>query len=205
MKHFKTPGLLVVAAAALTAFAGSASATTLTSPTGTTYTGTITATAGVTARDGAFTTITCSSSHLEGSVSQHGADVTTKVSLSTLSFNGCNFPTIVEAAGSLEIHPVRPGVSPHATCLAGDGDKCDGTVTSSNTKLTMSTSVGNCTFTTKDTPIGTLTASSTTGGKAVLDIQGNIPRTEGNFLCGSSATWTGSYTFDTPSTFWIDE
>jgi len=44
MKHLKMLCLFVMAAASLTAFAGSASAATFTSPTGTEYTGHLTAT-----------------------------------------------------------------------------------------------------------------------------------------------------------------
>jgi hypothetical protein len=205
MKYVKMLGMLAVAAAALMAFAGIASASTLTGPTtGTTATN-LTATAGVTSLDGAFVTVTCQKSHVAGSVTSQGAAQTVKGNISALSFSECNFATTVESNGTLELHAIRPGVSPHTTCLAGDGDKCDGTLTSSGAKVTITTSVGSCTFTTNNTPIGTVTGSSTTGGKAKLDIQASIPRTGGSFLCGSSGTWTGSYTVDTPSSLWIDE
>jgi hypothetical protein len=69
----------------------------------------------------------------------------------------------------------------------------------------MSTSVGTCIFTTASTAIGVLTGTDATGSTAVLDISGKIPRTGGNFLCGSSATWTGSYSFTSPDSLWIDE
>lgn len=205
MKYVKMLGVLAVAAAALMAFAGSASASNLTSPTGTTYTNTITATAGATTLHGSFVSVTCNKSHVKGKVSQHGAGVTVKGNIEELSFTECNFPTTVETTGSLEVHPIRPKVSPHTTCLAADGDTCDGTLTSTGAKVTITTSVGSCTFTTNATPIGTVTGTSTTGSKAKLDISGTIPRTGGSFLCGSSGTWTGSYTVDTPSTLWIDE
>lgn len=204
MKYVKMLGMLAIAAAALMAFVGTASASTITSPTGTAATN-LTATAGATSLDGAFVTVTCQKSHVAGSVTSQGESQTVKGSISELSFTECNFPVKVEANGTLELHAIRPGVSPHTTCLAEDGDKCDGTLTSSEAKVTIETSVGNCTFTTNGTSIGTVTGTATTGGKAQLDITGKIPRTGGSFLCGSSGTWTGSYTVDSPSTLWIDE
>jgi hypothetical protein len=112
----------------------------------------------------------------------------------------------VQANGSLEIHSVKKGVEPHETCLTSENDTCQATVTSTGTKLTMATSVGTCTYTTNATSIGTLTTTAQTGKTATLDIVSSpIPRTEGNFLCGSSATWTGNYTVTTPDNLWIDE
>ena len=217
MKYARILGLMAVAAAALMAFAGSASATTLTSPTGSIYTSTITAVnEGNVSLDGAFTTVTCSASHVEGKVEQHGPGVTVKGNIGKLTFGGCNFPVTVNTAGSLEIHAVTEKVNaPPAHnviegCKTAGQVECTGTLTSSGAKVTIATSVGNCVFTTNATDIGTLTPSNHTGGHATLDIgapsgtQGRIPRTEGNFLCGSSGQWTGSYTVTTPSTLYVD-
>jgi hypothetical protein len=61
--------------------------------------------------------------------------------------------------------------------------------------------VGECVFTFNGTQIGTLTS----GNPAKLDVSSaKIPRTGGNFLCGSSGTWTGSYTVNTPSSLYVD-
>jgi hypothetical protein len=217
MKYAKMLGLMAVAAAALMAFAASASATSLTSPTGTTYTGTITAVnEGNVSLDGSFVTVTCAASHVEGKVEQHGAGVTVKGNISTLTFGSCNFPVTVNAAGSLEVHAVTEKVNtPPAhntieTCSTLNKIECTGTLTSSGAKVTIATSVGNCVFTTNATDIGTLTPTNHTGGHATLDIgapndtTGRIPRTEGNFLCGSSGQWTGKYTVTTPSTLYVD-
>jgi hypothetical protein len=201
MKYMKMLGLLATAAAALMAFASSASAGTITSPTGTAATS-FTATAGATSRDGAFTTITCQSSHLAGRVTSQGASQTIKVNVNAFSFNGCNTPVHVQEFGTLEIHSIKKGIVPHETCLV---NYCSGTVTSSGTRTEVTTSFGSCVFTTTSTPIGVLTDTDTTGGNAILDIQGSIPRTGGSFLCGSSATWTGSYNIASPATLWIDE
>ena len=183
MKYVKMLGLLAVAAAALMAFAGTASATSLTSSSGTTPA--ISASAGATSLDGAFTTVTCQKSEVSGSVTGHGAGVPVSGPISTLHFKECNYPVTVEANGTLSVVAATP---------TGNG-----TLSSSGAKVSIHTSVGTCVFTTNNTDIGTVTGSNNTGGNAVLDITGKIPRTAGNFLCGSSGTWTGSYTINSPA------
>jgi hypothetical protein len=186
MKYVKMLGLLAVAAAALMAFTGVASATTLTSPSGTTYTSTIAATAGATSLHGPFTTVTCQKSTVEGQVESHGAGVTAGGSISTLDFSECNFPVKVLKNGSLEVHATSGG---------------NGTLTTSGAEITIETSIANCLFTTKSTDVGTLTGGTT----AVLDINSaGIPRTGHSIFCGSSGTWTGSYTVNTPDTLLVD-
>lgn len=205
MKYIKLLGLLAVAAAALTAFAATASATTITSPTGTVYTGNITAESSNTSLDGSFVTVSCPASHVEAKVEQHGAGVTVKGKILKLSFGpGCvNGTPTVKTLGSLELHAVN---SAGETCTAGAGDTCTGTLTSNGTVVVVHTSVGECGFETNGTHIGTLTPTPDTKGTAVLDINSSkIPRVSGNFLCGSSATWTGNYTVSTPMELWIDE
>jgi len=207
MRYLKILGLMTVAAASLAAFAGSASATTLTSPTGTTYTGKITATSVNSSLDGAFTTVSCKHSHVEGPISHHGTATTVDGIIETLSFSECNFPVTVLKSGSLELHAIKPNKEPHETCedTPSTPDNCWGTLTSTGAEVTIATSVGSCVFTTNGTSVGTITGTAQTGGSGVLDIKGTIPRTGGNFLCGSSGTWTGSYTVTTPGTVWIDD
>jgi hypothetical protein len=205
MKYAKILGLLAVAATALMAFAATASATTYTSPTGTSYTSTVKAVAGATSLDGAFVTVTCNKSTVEGKIESHGSGVTAKGSISTLDFTECNFPVKVLKNGSLETHAVLiDAEKKHVTCTTGI-DTCIGTTTSTGAEVSIETSLGTCVFSTSSTSIGTLTTTAQTGGKAKLDIAGTIPRTGGSFLCGSTGTWTGSYTVETPSTLWLDE
>ena len=187
MKYVKMLGLLAVAAAALMAFAGTASATTLTSPSGTAYTGEIAATAGATELHGSFVTVKCNKSSVTGSkVESHGAGVTAKGPISSLTFSECNFPVSVKKAGTLEVHATSGG---------------NGTLTSSGAEITIETSIANCIFTTSNTDVGTVTGGTT----AVLDINSAaIPRTGHSVFCGSSGTWTGSYTVNTPDTLLID-
>jgi len=191
MKHLKMLGLAAVAMAILMAFAATASATNLTSPNGTTYTGSFQAESGSLVWEGAYTTITCANSTLAGTVESHGAATTVGVKLSSLTFTSCNFPFTVSNPGSLEIH------------TEGSTANGNGTITWSGMQLTMHTSVGSCVFTTSNTHIGTLTGSDV--GKAQWHINAaKIPRTGGNFLCGSSSTLTGNYTVNTPSTLTVD-
>jgi hypothetical protein len=201
MKYVKALGLMAAVTAALMAFAASAWASTDTSPTGTIYTSTIKAQSASLSLDGAFVTVTCTGSTIEGKIEKHGAGVTPSTKLSTADITGCNFPTKVETNGSMEVHAIKPQ-TPHEACTSGDS--CWATLTSTGTQVSIETSLGLCVFTTSSTSIGTLTLTPATGGKAKLDVAGAIPRTGGSFLCGSSATATGSYTVETPSTLWID-
>src|SRR6186997_1262542 len=207
MRYVKILSLLAVVAAAAMAFAATASATTLTSPTGTTYTGTIHAhSEGATELVGSFSTVKCGKSTVHGLVERHGTGVTAggKITAKTgLTFEECNFAPTVLAPGELEVHAVT---STGAACTGGAGTYCTGTLTSKGAKVKVITSVGECVFDTgTGTHIGVLTPTNDTKGHATLDINSsNIPRTEGNFLCGTSATWKGSYTITTPSTLWIN-
>jgi hypothetical protein len=186
MKYVKMLGLLAVAAAALMAFAGTASATTVTSPAGTLYTSNIAATAGATELVGSFTTVKCSSSSVSGSVKTHGAGVTAEGPISALSFSGCNFPVTVKKEGTLIAHATSGG---------------NGTLTSSGAEVIVHTSVGECVFTTSSTDIGTLKG----GTPAKLEIaSAAINRTGGSFLCGSTAKWSGTYTVNTPGSLFLD-
>jgi hypothetical protein len=202
MKYVKTLGPLIVAVVALTALAASATATTYTSPTGTALTG-LTATAGATSIDGSFVTVTCSSSHIASSITSQGASQTAKGNVTALSFSNCNYPVHVQEFGTQETHAIRKQVFPHETCY--DFLYCQGTMTSSGAKVEITTSVGACVFTTSSTTIGTVTGTDITGGNAKYDVQATIPRTGGSFLCGSTGTWTGSYSVTSPATVWIDE
>lgn len=196
MKFVKMLGLLAVVAAAFMAMTATASATTLTSPTGTTYTGTITAESeGTTTLHGAFVSVSCTTSHVEGKVEQHGVGKTVAGKIVTLSFGGCNYPVSVLKTGSLEVHAVN--------CKT----YCTGTLTGTGSEIKIVTSVGECIFTTSGTHLGTLTGTDDTKGHATLDINSSsIPRTggSGGFFCGSSGTWTGNYTVTTPKELWID-
>jgi hypothetical protein len=191
MKYAKMLGLLAVAAAAMMAFAATASATTVTAPAGTLYTSTIEASSeGATSLDGTVE-VTCQKSTVKGSVASHGAGVTAKGSISSLTFTECGDDVVqVKNAGSLEVHSIGGG---------------DGTLTSSGAEVTVEadTIFGDvhCIYTTSNTHIGTVKD----GTHATMTIDSAaIPRTGGSFLCGSSGEWTGAYTVTKPTGLTID-
>jgi hypothetical protein len=188
MKYVKTLGL---AAIALLAFTGTASATYLTSPAGSTYTGPITLEGSATSFEHpsefpTFFPVTCKSSKIEGMVEQHGASVTASGKVSKFSFSECSDSVTVLQPGSLEIHK---------TSVTGNG-----TVTSSGAEIRLHTSEGPvCTVKTSSTDIGFLIGSNLIGGKATMDIgASSLPMT--GVLCPSLGRWTGDYTVTTPST-----
>jgi hypothetical protein len=178
MRCVKSLGLAFVTVVALMAFAGTAAATTVTSPEGTTPD--IVAESSNSKFHGSFVTLECTSSKLEGNVESHGAGAV-EWAVDAFSLEGCNYQMTIVAKGSLAIH---------ATATTGDG-----TVTWSGASITMHTSVGACTLTANGTDIGVLDG----GAPARLLINSTIPRTAGNFLCGSSVTWTASFKVSSPS------
>ncbi|HET7418626.1 MAG TPA: hypothetical protein VFJ61_13470 [Solirubrobacterales bacterium] len=191
MKYAKILGLAALALTAFMAFAGTASATRVTSPAGTLYTGTIKATSTDTKLTNSSTigTISCEHSEVEGTVTSHGSAATAIGSLSKLTFTKCTGgePTSpVVTRGTLEVHLTTAP---------------NGTATSNGAEVIVhKTLVGSCTFKTKNTDIGTFTG----GTPAKLDIGSSpIPQESGNFFCPASATWTGNYTVTSPGTLLV--
>ncbi|HET7418631.1 MAG TPA: hypothetical protein VFJ61_13495 [Solirubrobacterales bacterium] len=173
-------------------FAGVASAATLTSPAGTTFTGTIKGSSSNTrlTNSSTFGTIGCGRSEVEGSITKHGTNVTALADITKLTFTECTGgkPTDpVVKPGTLELHYTSGS---------------NGTVTASGAEIIMhETIVGTCVFKTNQTDFGQFTG----GTPAKLDIESApIPQESGNFFCPSSATWNGSYTFISPGTLLAD-
>jgi hypothetical protein len=192
MKQLKKAGLGVLTAAAiLTSIAGSASATTVTSPTGTVYTGFYSLSSESVITLHGINTVTCVGSNITASISSHGAGVTAKGPLSNLTFTGCGFNTVtVKKAGSFEIHGIGNGA---------------GTVTWSGGEITTSSETifgtVDCVYTTNSTHLGTITE----GIHSTLHVDSaTIPRTGGSALCGASGELTGSYSIWSPTVFKVD-
>ena len=188
MKHLKSLGFLVTAVAALMGFAGTAAATTLTSPTGTTATPTIKAESeGHATFDNAVARIECHVT-LEGKVEQHGSGVTAKGKVLVLTFAPCtnSWHKTTSVAGTLEIH--------HTTGY-------NGTVTSTGATV-ISTRFGiECRFNTNNTHLGTLTG----GSPATIHLQGSIPLHGGSSFCGSGAMpVTGFIKVTSPASLYVD-
>lgn len=186
MKNLKLLCLTAIVAAAFTALTAPASATTPTSPEGTTYTGTVKGESSNVTLDGAFVTVQCGHTTAEASVSQHGPSVTAGSKVTSLTLSECNYNVTVSSGGTTEVH-------------------ANGAYTSTGISATVHTSVGSCVFTTNATRLGTGTDTEATGGNAEIDFESaKIPRTGGNFLCGASGTLTGSFTVTSPSTLFLD-
>jgi hypothetical protein len=194
MKYAKMLGLLAVAAAALMAFAGFASASVVTSPAGTTYTGELKAETenghAILHSENAPTafTVECGGT-VTGKVEKHGSGVTPGGNISSLVFNNCTngATVVVNKAGSLEAHALGSG---------------NGTVTSTGAEITIHVPVLNikCIYTTNSTDVGTLTG----GTPATLDINSaTIPRTGGSAFCGTGGFWTGNYKVTTPTSGFV--
>jgi hypothetical protein len=185
MDYHKILGLAALSIALMT-LGGTATATIVTSPAGTISTSTVTATSTHSSFHGSFVSSTCTHSSLKFKVEMHGAAATAEGKLTEWTFGGCNYLLTVRKPGALEFHATGGG---------------NGTLTSSGAELVLHTSVGECVLTTAGTHIGTFTG----GSPAVLDVgSAALPRTGGSFFCGSAWTWTGGYTFTTPSSLLLD-
>jgi hypothetical protein len=191
VKYVKILGLLVAAVTALLAFAGAASATTLTSPTGTVYTGSISAESeGTTTLHNSSlgVSVSCSYSTVSGLVQWHGKG-SVSGSISNLTFGGCGEDSVkVLGNGFLEVWDVG---------------SYDGTVFSTWADITItdgSTGVS-CTYSTGGTDIGTLQG----GASARLTFSGSsIPRKGDSIFCGSTSRWTKSYKVTSPASLYVD-
>jgi hypothetical protein len=201
MKHLKMLGLLVMAAASLMAFASSASAATFTSPTGTAYTGAVTASleAGSTAllRAG-FAELTCTTGTVAGNVTtnneEHATGPTTSVSFgsATTPCTGPQGAPKVTTNSSVGTLTIKKGTH----VVTGTG------VDVTNEVLGISCTYGMGTGTT----LGTAT-NTTVGGvdRVTLAINAKLPGTpENGFFCGNPATWTANYVVTSPSPSFVD-
>ncbi|HST69752.1 MAG TPA: hypothetical protein VLI94_08865 [Solirubrobacterales bacterium] len=185
MKYVRTLGLLAVAATALMAFAGTASAT-LTSPPGTKYGGEIVATSTNTQLDGTVD-ITCGHSEIAVQVNT-GA---TSGIIRNLTFTNCSRTVTPEYF--IEIPSLRRDYGSVSIDSAG-------TVRSSWVKVTVQTTIlgfpVHCIYKTSITDVGTLTEGV---APAKMHIgSAPIPQETTSGLCGEDAEWTGTYTVTKP-------
>jgi hypothetical protein len=188
MKYLKMLGLAAVAAMALMAFAGPASATTL-SIAGVKQTKAVAIEATINAGTSAVlkdtnnaTVDTCTGSTVKGSSASPFTGATVTGAISSLTFTGCSHKTVV----------IKPGTL-HITHTSGT----NGTVSSSGAEVTVESTIFGASCIAKTgigTNIGTLTGATTATGHAAMAINGVIPMG----LCGD-AVWTGSYTVTSPT------
>jgi len=206
MKYVKMLGLAAVAALALMAFVGvgSASATTLckTNSTpcpaewkvkkGDKLTASLDPKTTALLQAG-FANVTCTESHVEGTVENEGSETeTVSGPVTSVTFGSCNCEEVkVNVGGSLELHYT---------------EKMNGTLTSKGATATVKCAGVTCKYKTaaSGTHMGTLTGSDATGGAATLDIATHLEKHEGSFLCANSAEWTASYVVTTPNPLYVD-
>jgi hypothetical protein len=196
MKYLKMLMLLAVAGAALMVGPGSASATQLTSPAGTVYTGGIKAVAsGPVTFHGEWSSHTCLNSVIEAKVEQHGLASTAAGKINKLTFTECN---------NVHMAVIKPGALEfHTDSSFADGN---GTVTLAGTEITyvMTNIFGNlhCTMEAPTMDLGTLTGSKNTGATArIITLRIADPT---NIFCPKQVDWTANYVFTTPDYLDVD-
>ncbi len=195
MKYLKLVGLVTVSVVALMAFAGTASATTLTGAGGATLGSGTTfheTNLGTIVWIPPFGLISCGASTKHWTTTNAGGSgVAVSGSIGALSFSECNATVTVLNNGTLSI--------------TGTGSN-NGTLRGTGTEVTVEFVGTHCIFKTNNTTLGTVTGSSTTGRTATLDISATVPRTGGRSgaFCGSTAKWEGSYTVLSPDTLNVD-
>jgi hypothetical protein len=185
MKYVKMLSLLAVAAAALMAFAGTASAAIIEDGSGTKLgSGTKIESTGTNAvLQAGFATIECSHSEVDGKTSNAGgAGVPVEGSITTLAFSGCNATVKTLKTGKLILH--------HTSGK-------NGTVTSEGAEVTVAIGSTSCVY---GTPTAKDIGSLTGGSPATLNASASLTRISGGFLCANPASWTATYTVTTPST-----
>jgi len=188
MMHLKMLGLAAAAAAALMTLSGVASATTLTSPTGTASTPAIHAqNEEHIVYHNPIAKIECNST-FQLQVSEHGAGTAAAGNLTNLTFTNCT--------NSWHMTTVTPG-SLAISWTSGYA----GTVTWSGATWEMTRFGVSCRYATNATKLGTLTG----GLPATIDIEAAIPFHGGSSLCGSGTTsLTGSYKLTSPTSLFVD-
>jgi hypothetical protein len=189
MRQLKRIALALLAALALTALAGTSSASATTLEIGgvaqnkeVAFETTIASGSSLLLTDTGGTALnTCKDSTIKGHTaepftSKEGTPISGP--LTTLSWSGCTEGTpTVDSMGTLSVERI--------------GTTTNGTVRSNGTKITTPSFFGNLTCTTSNTDIGTLTGVKS--GKATLDINAVLSCT-----VISTAKWSGTYTVTTP-------
>jgi hypothetical protein len=191
MRYVKTFALLSVVLGIASAFAGTASATTITSSEGQTPWITMYS-ENHTEIHNAIVNIKCNT-EIEGTVESHGTGVTASGAVSKLSLTSCTdeWKVVTVHKGSFIIH------------ATGEGS---GIFTLTDTTIEATRAGLNCQYKTNlfGTTVGTLTPNSGWSG-ATLDVASTWSRHGGSFLCGSAnAAWTGSFKV-VPSTLSVDK
>jgi hypothetical protein len=194
MKYVKMLGLAAVAAMALMAFAGSASATIIESGSGQLLKGSaidasLTGSETAKLEAGSLVLDECTGGTVEGITSNNGSSTETvkgEVSKANLTWSGCSRTTNTLAGGNLEIHWTSGA---------------NGTLTATGFEVTVSTIFGSCIygFGTTAKNLGEVKG----GTPATLSIKTSVPKISGP--CPSESNWTANYTVTNPGTLRVTE
>ncbi len=197
MKYLKISGLAVLAVAALMTFAAGASATSLTSPLGTTYTGVVQAeTAGEMIVHGTVES-RCKST-FEWEVNGHGPGAPVK--------GPVNAFYLLECSGGTSVVPLKLGTFQlHTRTKSADGD---GTLTWTGAEFAYKTSPPTIEcrygFESQNADVGILTGSISTSGTARVDIDAILIRVGGSPFCPITSKWTAEYEITSPDYLDVD-
>ena len=195
MKH-RSLWLVALASAALMSMCGAASATTITSPAGAAYTGTITAgsESHILVHRSFFPTITCEAAELEWKIESHGAAVTAKGAVTRFSLKCAGLAIFPFEKGTIEVHKG----------LLGSPDTL--TWTGAEFFFTYLPLGPNCVyrFPGGTLELGVLTSSSLTGQTATIDLDAKRFISESSSFGCSEVRMTGSFAVSTPDFLAVD-
>lgn len=189
---------VALSAALLMAASGTASATTLTSPAGTAYTGAVKAESqgnhlAIDTPSGSFP---CSKSNLEWNVESHGAAVTAKGAVSSFTAEEC---------GTTKVTVVDPGAFELHTHSSDEFDW----ITWVDFELTIVTPSAfgsiDCTYGYNLLTLGAITSSKATGQTARFKVESTlIPLLSENVLCSKTIRLTADYRITSPDYLDVD-
>jgi hypothetical protein len=188
MRSLRILGIAVMAMAALLALGGSALASTVTSPTGTAYTGKLKGTSiGHGVLHNPIAKIECNVV-IEGEIGKHGKGVTAEGTATNVTIGPCtnNWHVTTAAMG---------------TVIAHWTGGYNGTIVSDGATVETTRFGVTCRYVTNNTSLGVATG----GNPGSMDLEAFIPFHGGSPLCGSGATrLTGNGT-TTPEALYLSE
>ncbi|HEU5062879.1 MAG TPA: hypothetical protein VFT79_06970 [Solirubrobacterales bacterium] len=202
MKNLKILAFVAFAAAALMALAAGASATVITSPAGTAFTGAVKAESiepRVYVHYG-FTELETCDSEFEWKVESHGAAVTAKGAIASFSLSNCGSEMTLVKPGAFEVHTWGAEGSGH------------GSVTWTGAEITIRRfssmhcfyKIENPSWDPEHPYIANITGSKERNSTATLDVEIRWTLVQGSLLCPKQSAWTAYFTVTSPDYLDVD-
>ncbi|HEU4738449.1 MAG TPA: hypothetical protein VFS54_05125 [Solirubrobacterales bacterium] len=195
MKNLKTFGFAIAVATALMVFAASASATTLTSPAGTTYTGAVKAESIL---EGLYVYIngkieqTCDA-EFEWKAESHGAAATVNGAVTAFSLSECGLKITLLKPGSSEVHTLSEG-------SAGAGS-----LTWNGVEATMPILGLDCVYELEKPYVAIIKGSKNAGGKtSLVDFEAHWRYLKGSPFCPKTMEWKSYFQVTSPDYLDVD-